>query len=331
MPAIDEDILRHLMHRSTDDLHAPAEVTAGIVTHHRRRHVRQRALGIAVTGAAAGTAFGVIASGSAGAIRSTTATHGPAVTTPVLTLTAAQKTLRHLSSVAARSAEPAGRYAVLSEKQDDYQKTSVIDSLTGDIWTYQQGAGVPSELPVARHGSPTEAAFDALPTGPAALRAQLIAQANLQWKQSLAWEKQARAKGRKIEGKIVVSRRAHRAPVFAEPRKPSDSDSVFEQATDMLWNPLVSPALRSALFKVLENTPGVVVNSNAQDATGRPAIEISRVDSVSGLDVATFESPTTASVLESSFTSKAAPGDDGSDLYTSITRTSTFPANPYSS
>ena len=27
--------------------------------------------------------------------------------------------------------------------------------------------------------------------------------------------------------------------------------TVFEQGTDMLWNPLVGPSLRSALYKVL--------------------------------------------------------------------------------
>jgi hypothetical protein len=73
----------------------------------------------------------------------------------------------------------------------------------------------------------------------------------------------------------------------------------------------------------------VVVDSNAQDARGRAAIEISRVDSISGDNVATFESPTTASVLESSFTPKA--GAPGTDLYTSTTRTDTRPTDPYGS
>ncbi len=30
----------------------------------------------------------------------------------------------------------------MAEKQDTYDSTSVLDSLTGDVWTYQRGAGV---------------------------------------------------------------------------------------------------------------------------------------------------------------------------------------------
>ncbi|HEX3310364.1 MAG TPA: hypothetical protein VHS32_29270 [Streptosporangiaceae bacterium] len=65
----------------------------------------------------------------------------------------------------------------MAEKQDDYARTSVLDRRTGDVWTYQRGAGVPSELPVARHDSPTAAQFDAMPTGTASLRALLLEQA----------------------------------------------------------------------------------------------------------------------------------------------------------
>jgi hypothetical protein len=72
-------------------------------------------------------------------------------------LTAAQHALYKLSSAAAGTARPGGRYVILAERQDNYERTSVVDSLTGDVWTYQRGAGVPSELPVARHDSPTAA------------------------------------------------------------------------------------------------------------------------------------------------------------------------------
>jgi hypothetical protein len=72
----------------------------------------------------------------------------------------------------------------MSEIQDNYKRTSVIDSLTRDTWTYQQGAGVPAELPVARHDSPTQAQFAAMPTDPAALRALLISQYDEQRKRA---------------------------------------------------------------------------------------------------------------------------------------------------
>jgi hypothetical protein len=39
----------------------------------------------------------------------------------------------------------------------------------------------------------------------------------------------------------------------------SDDDNVYQEADEQLWNPLVGPALRSALSKVLAATPGVTV------------------------------------------------------------------------
>src|SRR6185437_9848338 len=86
----------------------------------------------------------------------------PSASGPTTTrLTAAQTALYKLSKAAAKApARPGGRYVIMTEKQDTYARTSVLDSLTGDVWTYQQGAEVPSELPVARHDSPTAAQFD---------------------------------------------------------------------------------------------------------------------------------------------------------------------------
>jgi hypothetical protein len=66
MPMLDEEALRQLLRRSTSDLHAPAGLGAEIATRHRRRTTRQRALGVAATGVAAGSALGVIISGAAG-------------------------------------------------------------------------------------------------------------------------------------------------------------------------------------------------------------------------------------------------------------------------
>ena len=95
----------------------------------------------------------------------------------------------------------------------------------------------------------------------------------------------------------------------------------------MLWNPLVGPDLRSALYKVLADTPGVQVNSHARDAIGRPAVEISRYDRATGVDDQTFESPSTGAVLETTFVYRN--GTTGTDLYTSVTSSDTLPPNPY--
>ena len=61
MTRTDEDILRDLMRRSTDDVHAPASITARVVSHQRRRARRGRILTLTATTAALGTAAGVVA------------------------------------------------------------------------------------------------------------------------------------------------------------------------------------------------------------------------------------------------------------------------------
>ena len=121
---------------------------------------------------------------------------------------------------------------VLREVQDTYRRTSVIDSITGDVWTYQKGAGVPAELPVDRHGSMTQAQFDAVPTAPAALRAFLISQYDQQQKQAEAALARQVAKNEKL-----VHR--HKPGILAtiRPIKLSSDGKAFEQAYLMLWNP----------------------------------------------------------------------------------------------
>ncbi|HLK79788.1 MAG TPA: hypothetical protein VKU77_39815 [Streptosporangiaceae bacterium] len=233
----------------------------------------------------------------------------------MLRLTAAQTALYRLSSAAAVAAgRPAGRYVEMTEKQDGYGKTTVIDSLTGDIWTYQQGAGIPAALPVDRHGSPTEAAFDAMPTDPAALRALLLEQARQQQAQAIAEEKRIMAEHGK-QGSVAM-------PDL------SDDDYVFDQATTMLWNPLVDPGLRAALYKVLAQTPGVQVRTGATDGMGRAAVEISRYENAARVDEETFESPQTGTVLETAFVYRA-EGTTGTDLYLSIAGRNTQPPDPY--
>jgi hypothetical protein len=99
---------------------------------------------------------------------------------------------------------------------------------------------------------------------------------------------------------------------------------VFEEATNWLWNPLLSPALRSAMYKVLAATPGVTVKTGTTDQAGRPAIEISGYDSFAGVED-TFESPSTGAVLEQYFGSLVGPA-----VYATVTGYATPPANPYS-
>ena len=317
MPQTDEEVLRELLYRATDDLRAPSAVTVGIVTGHHRRLRSTRILSIATTSVAAAAVAATVLVTRLGpsapeqvpplaALPSTTlpattlpATTLPATKLPVVKLTAMQ-VLDRLSVTAGRTPTPTGRY--VSETLSvqglgvDYERMSVFDGITGDIWTYQRGSGVPGELPVAKHLSPTRAEFAAWPTNPAKLRTLLLSPAGqaLEASQGLAG----------VEGQ-------------------TPDDLVFQDATYWLWNPLPSPALRSALYKVLAATPGVEVKTGTTDKAGRPAIEISRYDSVVGVDSATFESPSTGAELEQDFSNA------GTNLFESITSSATLPANPY--
>lgn len=315
MPGIDEDIMRELMHRCTDDLHASPHVAAAIVRRQRHRRLRNRALGAAVAGAAAGTAFAVVAS-VPGAARPGQG-GGPATASgpTAIRLTAAQHALYKLSAAAAAAARPGGRYVILAEKQDNYERTSVIDSLTGDVWTYQRGAGVPSELPVARHYSPTAAQFDAMPTDVASLRTLLIKQGKEQQAQAIEQEQ----KEMKAHGKKGTVSQPHL----------TDDDWAFDQATTLLWNPLVGPQLRAALYKLLADTPGVRVDNHARDGLGRAAVEISRTATSTGIEDQTFENPRTGAVLETAFVYQ--DGNTGTDLYMPVTSSNHVPPNPYQS
>src|ERR1700734_2022229 len=322
MPSTDEDILRAVMRRCTEEVHAPASIAAQVVSRQRRRERRGRILTLTATTAALGTAAGVVAL----VPRQEAPDPGAHPARPAITLTAAQRTLYRLSSLAAAASPGQGRYVVMREIQDNYQRTSVIDSRTGDVWTFQKGAGVPAELPVARHDSPTQAQFAAMPTDPAALRALLISQYDQQQKQADA------AMAAQLKQKDKILGRAHRPVV--KPLRLTADDKVFEQASLLLWNPLVGPALRSAVFKVLAATPGVQVNSHARDGVGRPAVEISWFDRVTSVTLATFEDPSTTRMLEQTDTSTPAAvnghtSSAGRDLYLSVARARAGPPDPY--
>jgi hypothetical protein len=330
MPTTDEDVLRELLHRATDDLYPPPAVTADIVTRHRRRLRNTRILSMTTTSVAAAAvvaAMVVTRLGPSAPGHAQNPAALPATTLPPVKLTAVQ-VLDQLSVAAAHAPQPAGRYIVLTEIDLDpgatypknllsallnpkltpfwkqqleqlvtkygSERTQVIDGVTGDDWSYQHVAGAPSEFPVVKHWSPTRAELAAWPTNPAKLRALLVSQAG-------------QTVGLDLNGVTLTA-----------------DDLVFEEATNWLWNPLLSPALRSAMYKVLAATPGVTVKTGTTDQAGRPAIEISRYDSFAGVED-TFESPSTGAVLEQYFGNLVGPA-----VYAPVTSYATLPANPYS-
>jgi hypothetical protein len=81
------------------------------------------------------------------------------------------------------------------------------------------------------------------------------------------------------------------------------------------------------VYKVLAATPGVTVKTGVTDTSGRPATEISRVNSVAHDDAETFLDPATGGTLESAWAYPS--GEFDADLYQKITYTNTFPSDPY--
>ena len=333
--------MRELMIQSTADLFARSAPTAEALRRRRQRQLRTRVLGVTGIAAAAGLAVGTIAipSGAQPAARPGIAAGpagpaGPAGTTHAAQLTVAQQTLYGLSTAAAATQRPAGRYVVLAEKSVDNEtggagsetgpKTSVIDTVTGGGVTYQDitvsgsngNPQPPAVLNAPSGSSPTTAQLDAMPTSTAGLRAFLLSQAKQQLNQAYAeMAQQAKKAGKKIA-----------TPIPKGPQ-PTDNDLVFEQAANLLWEPHLSSALRAAVYKVLADTPGVQVKSGVTDSAGRPAVEISRVASFSKENVETFENPRTGATLESAWLEPT--GEFLEDLYLSISYTNQIPASPY--
>lgn len=331
MPDIDEDILRDLMHRSTDDLRAPAQVTAGILARHRRRRSRSLVLSVVATGVAAGVLAGVLVAGPGSGSRPATS-HPAAAGT--IRLTAEQHTLYKLSSAAAATPRPAGKYVIMREEQinkgdggnSSSNNIDVMNSLTGGDIVYQNFPGVPHQLTSA--SGTTQAQYDTWPTDPATLRAFLLSQAQQQQRQA---DKLLQAKLNKMPAK----ERAHIRAIPAAGAQQTAADLVVGQVTDTLWNPLISPALRSALYKVLAQTPGVTVKTGVKDILGRPAVEVSQYDAASYNWTEVFESPATGATLQAVYISRPVTVSGGhtysygSDVYQSITRSNTIPPNPY--
>jgi len=346
MPLTDEDIVRDLLHRGTPQLTPPASMVTGVAARQRRRDRRGRVMTLAATGAALGTAAGVAALTPGHAPK---AANPAQAVRPALKLTPTQRVLYRLSSLAAGQPAAQGRYVVMSTEGADngvinVRDTAVLDSLTGDLWEDQKGSdGLPSGAgSLSRRFSPTAAQFAAMPAGLAGLRSALIAQWNAQDNAP-----PPPAMRRMLDKRTAELRRHH---VKLTPLVISDGDKVFQQVSGLLWNPLIGPGLRSAMFRVLAATPGVTVNPSARDMIGRPAVEISRTDTSGwshqrsdGITYAMYESPATGAVLETTVTYP--PGSDivtpqdpdgmvtdvNATVYLSITRSDTVPPDPYGS
>lgn len=211
--------------------------------------------------------------------------------------------LYQLASTVRSLPAPTGRYAVQIEQQTEgsstYLKASIIDSRTGDSWTYQRGPGVPAVLPMAAGFSPSEAQLQSSdPTDLTRLRSALIAQ-------------------------------AYAAGVGTGSQTPDDL--AVTQAIDTLWNPLVQPPLRAALVSVIASSPGVITNPHATDARGRRAIKISYIDAALGTRLSVYLDPSTGVVLEGSERTYTATArvPSGKDVYLSQYWTDTSPTvNP---
>lgn len=361
MPLTDEDIVRDLLHRGTPQMSLPASMATEVVARQRRRDRRGRIVSVAATGVALGTAAGVVALAPG---HSATPGHAVQITNPAspvrpaLTLTAAQRVLYRLSSAAAGQPAGRGRYVVMTTEGADngvinLKNTAVLDSVTGDLRESQKGSdGLPSGPgSLQRRYSPAAAQFAAMPTGLTALRAALIAEwdaANVPDESRLGRLEKLRHPSA-FDRQLIKTLRSIPTPDL-QPVQYSDGDKVFQQASDLLWNPLIGPGLRSAIFRVLAATPGVTVSPSARDMTGRRAVKISRTDTSGwsnnrsdGITYATYESPATGAVLETTITYPPGSGivapqdphgtvtDVHATVYLSITRSDTIPADPYHS
>jgi hypothetical protein len=346
MPELTENQLRGLLTVATSDLVAPrAAMERAVQRQRRRRRIRVRVTAVVSFAAVAGVAAGLLVPVFSGGATLKGPGHSGAVSIPAGVNLAAYRTLSELSVVAGSQPASADPYVVQAEQTyttDTYTftaqqvaalqsegasaylsvtqqmgsivkefgaKTSVIDARTGAVITYQDinvTAGhppaIPAELVNGPGTLPTEAQLNALPTAETALREALFSQ-----------YEQANDPG---------------AAVPAYQPTPADDDEVVLQAEALLWEPDLSPAVRSALYQVFADTPGVTVNTHATDTAGRPATEFSRMDARPDHQVVeVFLSPKTGAILEDA---NVGPGQTYSeDLFQSVTYSPTIPADPY--
>jgi hypothetical protein len=249
---------------------------------------------------------------------------------------ASAKSLAVYKLASASAAAPAitGRYFVLSETDNETgqagpsQRTSVIDGQTGASVTYQQapaGSDIPAQLTEGPDSTSAEAWYQALPTDPTALRAKLLSVAQQQQQQAYATmreqAKQALAKNPGLAGKLG-------SRTQLQPPQLSDDVLVYQEANLLLWSPLVQPELRAALYRVIANTGGYSVDSNATDPSGRPAVAMTNTSTVDGTpetDVI-YEDPSTGAVLAQVWKTGS---DTLTSVYQPVTSSNTMPADPY--
>lgn len=305
----DEELVRSLLRRATNDLEPPVHRPA-----HRLRIVAQEPRGMHQPRQSrvrvlrsAGVSAALVAAAVLGFVMLGGRSQVPMQTSPPSIHRSPLVNNTHVLDQLAASVQsipaPTGRYVVQTEVQSEgttrYLKASIIDSQTGNTWTYQRGPGVPSVLPMAPGFSPTEVEFQtSYPTDPTALRSALLAQA--------------------------VETSANGA--IAQ----TSNDLVVNDALNALWNPLVQPALRSALLEVIAASPGVATSSTTTDSLGRPAVEISYLDLALGERLAVYLDPKTGEVLETSRTPispTTATTGAGEDLFLRQYWTTTFPSS----
>jgi hypothetical protein len=265
-----------------------------------------------------------------------------AIISPAATDSTRHAILYQLASASIAASTVTGPYVVLTETDTDTdyvgssERTTVINTQTGASTTYQEpyaGSDAPAVLTEGPDPTSTEAWYAALPTDPSDLRTKLLAIAEQQTPPSAG------------EGL-------------------SDDDYVYQEADLLLWSPLVSPTLRSALYKVLATTSGFTLVTGVTDPAGRAAIAMTRhYDGIAETDT-TYEDPATGAVLSQVWTygitggvtttsgitsaaqqaaqakAAAAAGTVVSNpsetetvtaIYEPVTGTNTVPPNPYAS
>ncbi len=280
-----------------------------------RRHLRRSLAGGIAAAALVAAGVGIVSTGSSTRSPQVATTH-PASRTHTI--------LYQLASASIDDPALVGRYVVLSETDTETgypgtsQRTTVIDTETGASTTYQQpyaGTNAPSVLTAGPDASSTEAWFTALPTDPVALRAQLL---------TIAEQQQAQFE-QNSEGLAATAGTARAVPIIQ--RALSDDDLVYEEANDLLWSPLVQPALRSALYKVLATTSGFTLDPDATDPSGRPAIAMVRHWNGTDETDTTYEDPQTGMVLAQVWNSTVIGTITA--VYQPATSSDTVPPNPY--
>jgi hypothetical protein len=338
------------------DLERPADADEGFarivaqpgdsrLTSPRRLGIRER-IRVPRRATATWTAISMIAATATAAVIIAVAAAGSPTT-------AQARVLNQLAADSAKVAPFTGRYVVLSET-DTYSNlpgqteklTSVADTQSGATQIYSSDLDLRGGTPSLRRARRKElgvvgvdalidpipflypeAWYSSLPTDPAALRAKLL---------SLGVFVVSTQLGTRISNQAAEAALDHgSASAATEPTSGVvREDDVYEAASDLLRSPLVQPALRSALYKVLATTSGVSVDAHATDPAGRPAIAMSRSYSQNGeqLQSITYENPTTGAVLAqtSSQHGENAPLTGTSTaIYEPATSTNSMPANPY--